>query len=130
ITDQFNDLGANTIQIMPGDTFDQSGAGGFRGQEDQVAAYANNKLKVSDATDIKKLGGPIQYVTPMAQGSALVSFKGEEINAPIVGTENAYEFIMNTKAEIGSWFSDTDDSAGRRVAVIGPEVQKEIFGGV
>ena len=129
ITEQFNDLGANTINVVPGDILDGENRG-FGSREDQIAAFANNKLKYTDVKEIKRLGQPITHVIAMVQGSAKVSFKSNEEAAPIVGTEPDYSIVMNTPAESGRFLTDADNTSKRRVAVIGPELKDRLFGNV
>lgn len=128
ITDQFNDLGANAFYIVPGNPLGDGG--GFGNRESQVAALVGNKLRYQDVTNLRRLNGHIDRVVGWNQTTATVSYKIEEKNITILGTEPDYRYILNVVAQSGRFFDDADNLAKRRVAVIGPKVAEELFGNV
>ena len=128
ITGQFESLGANTINVVPGDPFGEGG--GFGNRDSQLSAFSSVKIKYSDVSDIRRLGYPISKVAPLAQSSAKTSFRQEEATTTIVGTEPEYQQILNSEIDSGRFFDNQENNKKSRVAVIGPDIAEEIFGQV
>lgn len=127
ITRQFDELGANTISVMPGNLFGDSEGGGFGSEESQIAALATNKLRFSDVRDIQRLES-IKDATPLMIGSTTISFQGVNKKRSVLGALPSYEIILNTKAEKGEFFSDADNDGGKRVVVLGSKLADDLFG--
>jgi len=124
ITGQFDSLGVNTITIVPGEVF--SSSGGFGSRENQVAAFANNKLRYSDVRDIAKIQ-EVKAVAPVVLGSTKVTYQNISKSRSVVGTVAEYSIIRNTKTEKGVFFDDADNEGNRRVAVLGWNIADELF---
>lgn len=128
ITKQFNDLGANTIIISPGQVFNDQG--GFNQSGGGAAELTQSKLTRDDVREILKLR---EYVTDASASytkSADISYKGTtKKNATIYAVDSSYPNVRNTKTDKGKFFDKTDESGKRRVVVLGPKLADELFGG-
>lgn len=127
ITDQFDALGANSISILPGDIF---GEGGGFSQDSQVSAFSNNKLRLRDVQALEKLRAHIATVTPIYQNVASVSYGSVNKKLSIIGTTPSYTEATNTKLTKGRFFNQDEYQGAKRIAIIGPETAKKLFGAV
>lgn len=128
ITGQFDQLGANTISILPGDIF--SSDGGFASEDAQISAFANNKLKLSDVRDIRRLREYVAYVTPMMMNTGEASFLTTTKKVSITGVSDEYPMVRNLEMNAGKFYTKQDDDNSRRVAVLGYKISKDLFGTV
>jgi putative ABC transport system permease protein len=127
IEGQFDDLGANTVSILPMRIFTDDG--GFSSQDEQVSAMGNKQLDTRMLSDIKRLDRErIIAVLPELQKTSEVSFQSEKKTTTIIGTSADYERVRNTSAEFGRFFNPAEEDAGERVAVLGFKIAKDLFG--
>jgi len=130
ITDQFEDLGANSIIIAPGDIFGDE-EGGFPGEDQQVAALSNNKLNMSHVKEVRKVKKYVKAVSPSAVSPADASYKGETKKISVVGVSSEYGDISNSNPEeIGRFFTKSEEEKAERVAVLGFKINDELFGNI
>lgn len=122
ITNQFERLGANTINVLPGKvTLDE----GFAGSGPN---FAGSKLTLEMANDLQKIGDPISIVGAESEVSATVSYKGKSKYTSVAGITVGYAKILNLEIEEGREISQSDIELGRKVAVIGKSIQDDLFG--
>ena len=124
VSDQFDQLGANTLLVFPGDVFGDSG--GF--SPESQTSVANSKLRPSDAKALERLREDVSGVAPVSMQTGALSFQGKKRTVSIIGTTANYATIYNTVVEKGVFFSETDDSSAQRVVVLGYEINNELFG--
>lgn len=127
ITEQFDALGASNISILPGDIFGENG--GFD-RESQLSAFANNKLRLRDVKTIESLREHVAAVAPQYQNTTTVTFLGEKQQTTILGTNDKYPTVTNTGLASGRFFSSAENLGGERVAVLGSEIRKDLFGSI
>lgn len=125
VTDQFNQLGANTLIVFPGNVFGENGS---FSSENQVSGIANSTLRYTDVKALERLRGDVLGVAPLTMRSAELSFQGKKKTTSVMGTTANYAEIYNTPTDKGNFFSDADDRGGERVIVLGSELAKELFG--
>lgn len=125
VTEQFNELGANTLIIFPGDVF---GDNGSFSQENQASGIANSKLRYSDVKALERLREDISGVAPLSMKTSPLSFQSKEQSVSVIGTTANFSEINNTAVEKGAFFSDSDEKSAERVVVLGYEINKELFG--
>jgi len=123
VTEQFNDLGANTVYVTPGEIISEEG--GFSQASD--ASQQNSKLEMEHVEAIKKLGNEIIAAVPYTEVQGDVRFKTRKRRTLVIATQSDYSQIRNTPAEKGRFFKTADEDAKRKVAVIGPEVAEKLF---
>lgn len=126
IEDQFDQLGANTILVYPGDPFGESG--GFS-QQNQISAVANSKLEMEDVRNIKKIREFVQTAIPMAMQSDTVSYRDIDKNTSVVGSTHEYPEVQSgIKIAKGRFFDKGEADTKKRVAVLGHTIAEELFG--
>lgn len=129
IQQQFADLGANTLFVVPGNPFGEGG--GFGNQQETFIEVTKAKLKrkymdkvLRDHRDIITDGAVVGY------GSGEAKFKEESRNIILIGVTASYETVNNTKAVKGRWFTDNEEGRSKRVVMLGPSIAEELFGQV
>lgn len=129
ITEQFEDLGANTILVAPGDIFSEDG--GFPDEDQQVAALSNNKLRMSHVEEVRKVRQYVKAVAPQAISPVEASFQNKSQKTSVLATSYEYGDIANSNPkELGRFFTKTEDEKGDRVAVLGKKINDELFGSI
>jgi putative ABC transport system permease protein len=121
ISSSIASIGSNLILVMPG-AERNFGAGV------SVGRGTANSLTVDDgnaiATQIANIAGVAFNVTSRQQ----VTYKGQNTNTSIIGTNSAYQIVRNVQADQGSFIGDSHVASGSKVAVIGPTVLTDLFG--
>src|SRR3989344_9054526 len=120
ISNQFDELGSNLIFIA-------TGRANFT--NDPGLSLADNDLKEKHVNLIKDFAGEyISYISPSIRVGKTVEYKNNTYYADVNGAnENAY-FIYNYELERGRWYSHYDVVSKNKVAVLGPEATRELFG--
>ena len=85
-------------------------------------------LTLQDADALKKDCPLIKLSTPVQSKKMQVKYGNLSTNTTIVGTTSEFQEIRNFRTVKGSFFSDEENSASRRVAVLGQSVVKNVFG--
>lgn len=119
ITNEISTLGSNLIFVIPGQIGGGRGPGGT-----QV-----NKLVLNDAINLENgLKGEASVVANIQKVSNVTHQNKESKSVTIIGTQsNQPEVIKTTKINEGRFFTNAEDNAGRRVAVIGTTIQERLF---
>lgn len=112
-------IGTNLLIIVPGKT-ETSGMGHM--------PSGVQKLTLADMRALEKRATLVTAMTPIVVSSAPVKLGNRLRNVQVIGTDHNFETVRNLHVEIGSFISKADVDAGRRVAVIGRTVKKELFG--
>lgn len=128
VTKEFDELGANTITVFPGNIFGESG--GFN-RESQINAIANSKLNLKDVQRLKQLREYVDIAMPFTTKSDKVSFRSEEKEVTVVGVTHEYPVAQaNIKTQKGRFFNKTESDSSERVIVLGFKIAEELFGSV
>ena len=85
-------------------------------------------LTLQDADALKKESPLIKLSAPVQSKKMQVKYGNLSTNTTIVGTTSEFQEIRNFRTVKGSFFSDEENSASRRVAVLGQSVVKNVFG--
>lgn len=126
IEDQFDQLGANTVLVYPGDPF---GEGGGFSRENQISAVANSKLEMEDVRDIIRLREYVNTAIPMAMQTDTISYRKEEKNTSIVGSTHEYPDVQSgISIAKGRFFTKAESENKKRVVVLGWTIAEELFG--
>lgn len=126
VTKEFNELGANTVLVFPGDIFGEGGSGFSR--ESQSSSLANSKLTVRDVKTLERMREDVSQVAPLNTQSDKVEFRQESKGATILGTTANFPSTFNIKVNKGKFFSESDEEGGELVAVLGYEIAESLFG--
>jgi putative ABC transport system permease protein len=111
VEERISALGANTFTVFPG----QSQRGGI--------AFSNRtQLTFDDYLAIKRDAKLISEVEPEMRSNFQVKFGNQNINTTVDGTTANYIAVKNYTVPFGRSFTDGDDQARQRYAVLGADV--------
>ena len=121
ITNQISSFGSNLIFVIPGQT---SGAG--RGPGGSVV----NRLKFQDVSDLKKELKDRADVSTVTQKATSAKYGSKTSNhITVSGVEDIYpKIVTSVEVDRGRFINKAESDSGKRVAVIGPTVVKNLFG--
>lgn len=118
ITKQISGLGSNLLFVIPGRE------GGARTPGGVVA----NKLLLSDANTLAFRLKSVANVAPFVQKSATVKYKNRvDKGVSIGGSSYNYSEIVSIKVEKGASFTQAQENAEAKVAMIGSTVVTKLF---
>jgi len=117
----FRSFGTNLVFIFPGRTELQ--AGGSK-------AGTQVRLTVNDLDYIHAEVPLLKHVSPEVAKQCLVAFGTRSATYGISGVYAAYGRMRRMDITEGSFFSEADDFAHTRVAVIGADAKKKLFSGL
>ncbi|MGE0101479.1 MAG: ABC transporter permease [Blastocatellales bacterium] len=109
---------SGTVVVWPGQTSMQ--AGGER-------AGKKIFLKEDDLEPIRQLGS-VKYVSPEYVETLPITFELKQTSSTVRGVSPEYGLMRNEEAEFGRFINAEDVDKRRRVAFIGSEVAKKLFG--
>ena len=115
VEEAFATLGANLIYVMPR----EAGVGGMVGEA---------TLTVEDAEAIDRHAPSVAGVAPTAQTYAQVIAGRESLNSLIAGVTQEAERVDNYVVALGDFITESAYRARSRVAVLGSEIAKTLFG--
>ena len=118
VESRIRSLGANLLTVRPGSA---SGSGGVR-------SGSVKTLTRDDADAISHLDG-INAVSPEVNGSAQVRYLDKNTNASVTGVTPSYLDVHALTIASGVGFTDLDDVQRGRVAIVGANVARDIYGG-
>jgi putative ABC transport system permease protein len=113
VQDRINALGANLVTINPG-----------QGMQMGAARSDGAPMYLKDAEALKRDATTLTAVVPEMGKNQQVIFGNKNINTSIVGTTSNYAAARNYTITAGRMFTDGDDAAQQRYAVIGSDVPK------
>lgn len=120
ITGQISSLGSNLIFVIPG------APGGGRG----VGGVVTNKLLLSDATNLQTKLRSIALVTGFVQQVTTVKFQNKiDKSVTLAGASYNYPDIVNVGLTQGTFFTQSQERSGAKVAVVGQTVVSKLFPG-
>jgi putative ABC transport system permease protein len=122
VTDQFQSIGSNLLFVVPGNFSSQRGG----------ASSASTGGRPITNGDAKALADPLQapdiaQVAPELAGGAMVTFGRESGTYSVSGVTPNYITVRSAEVAIGRFIDQSDESAGSRVAVLGPDVVTDLF---
>lgn len=117
IQQQFENLGANLVLILPGAGFAGGGAGLAGGAE----------FDEKDVKNIRSLSG-LKYVVPVYFRSASISSSDEEKSGNIMGASEEIFPLMNLETQVGTIWEKTDVGKRAKVAVLGNDIAVDLYG--
>ena len=120
IKNQISSLGTNLIIVMPG-----SGTPGGVNQ----GAGSYNKLTVADADKLKRDGTLFAAVSPVVSARVQAITPQGNWRTLVNGVSLDYLTIRNWSTSSGAFFDETDVQSGRKVAVLGATVARNLFPG-
>ncbi len=117
---QFSSLGANLLIVRPG--------GGFG--PGLVRVGSRPSLKYEDYVSLLKSldSDRVLAIVPESSRAVQVKYLSVNSNVMLIGTSPDYVVIRDWGVQEGSFFTEREYSAKKRVAVIGSELAKDLFG--
>ena len=120
IANQINALGTNLLVVTPG----SSNAGGV-----SQGAGTFNRITVQDAEKLKSEGTLFAGVSPVVMTRTQVIAGGTNWRTLINGVSTDFQTIREWQLQSGTFFTDNDQRAMRKVAVIGNTVATNLYPG-
>ena len=116
ITGQIESIGTNVIYVMEGN------------MSEDVTNPRDLTLLDVKALENRNRAPNIEAVSPVLNANIAVKYGGESENTSVVGSNTAYQKIMNLEIAEGAFFSDSEVNSNASVAVIGPELAQRLLG--
>ncbi len=130
---QINSLGSNLLTVSSSTGLGGLGFGGGFGGAGSSSSSAAQGLTLADASALQNhLEAPdVKSVSPVVQAGSVTLTYGSTTYEPssFVGSTPSYQQARNYKMAEGSWFTRADETGHKRVLVIGPTVDQELFSG-
>jgi putative ABC transport system permease protein len=122
ILSEIEGIGSNLVFITPGATKGSKFA--------SPAAFLGITIKTLQDKDLESLRreASIERVTAEVRGQAKVVYESNDVTITFTGNDQEYFAIRNFKFDAGGPLSATDVSSFNRVAVLGSEIAKTLFG--
>jgi len=119
ISSQFEKLGTNTIFILPG-KIQVGPQGGPPRTVNKLTFRLSEKLE-------KEKGDLITDVSPFIELNITASNRGKSKITTMAGTRSSYFANLDIKTETGRIFTDNDNKASRKVAVVGQTLANDLY---
>jgi putative ABC transport system permease protein len=118
VAEQISSLGANILQIRPGQGFGRGGGGA------QAPDFA-----MEDVEAIQEQIAGVRAVAPQAQASGLAVRNAANWQTTINGTTTQFFTAQQWQLDSGRVWNDAEEQAGKAVCVIGNTVRQNLFRG-
>lgn len=125
VTAEFDQLGANTFYILPGDVVNDNGT---INTQNSATSLAGSKLTLTHVREIGRLREHVKDVSPLSIQSDSVEYRDETESVSVVGSLPNVESAFNVPAERGKFFTSTQYESSDRVVVLGFQVAEDLFG--
>ncbi len=122
ILDQVQSIGSNLIFIVPGAT-----KGSRFASPPSVQGVIIKTLVKSDLEALKR-EPTVEKVAPEVRGQGKVVFENNDTTITFEGTTEEFFSIRNFSLSRGLAFTNSDVDSFNRVAVLGPEIARTLFG--
>jgi len=119
IREQFENLGANLIAVLPGS--------GFAGGRFGAGLVGGTKFDEKDLKELERIP-QLKYVVPVFFKTARIEADGKKEFGYIRGVGEDFFKLRNVKIKIGRQFTASENQAGVKVAVVGNTLAEKLFG--
>jgi putative ABC transport system permease protein len=119
VAQQISSLGANILQIRPGQGFGRGGGG-----------PQPPDFEMADVEAIAEQIPGVRAVAPQAQSSGLAVYNAANWQTTINGTTSQFFTAQQWALSEGRIWNEAEEQAGKAVCVIGSTVQQNLFRGV
>jgi putative ABC transport system permease protein len=117
VRDRISALGTTLLTVNPGQQ--RMGGGVFSGAD-------RARLTMKDALALEQKGKILAAVQPEMSGNNQVQYLNRNTNTNVTGTSANYLVVRKYEIEAGRMFTSAEDAVKARVAVVGPEVVKNL----
>jgi putative ABC transport system permease protein len=121
ILSNIESLGSNLITVSPGMSFERGGVMGASGSA--------TTLTQEDAEAIAEQVPYVAAVAPYSSSSQQLIYGSNNVNSQVIGVTPAYQEAYNLETAEGAFISEYNYQNGSKVAVIGSDVEEELFEG-
>ncbi|MGJ5674008.1 MAG: ABC transporter permease [Nostochopsis sp.] len=119
VEQQIQALGTDVLQVS---------AGAAKSDNIMLGAGTLSTLTWEDAKAIAKEAPSAKLVSAVLQEPAQVVYAGTNTNTTVYGTDLNYPDARNTHPQTGRYFNQEELDGSAQVVVIGPTVQRTLFG--
>lgn len=119
VQERLEAMGSNLLTVNPG---------AARGGGHSVRTGGTARLYVSDADAILERAHHVDAVIPEMSRNLQVQYHNRNWNANIVGTTPPYAVVRNHLPVEGRFFTDSENRAAAKVAVLGSAIATELYG--
>jgi len=126
ITEQLEGLGADALFVMPGELEIAPGGGGGGGVPG--AGVAASKFTFDHINQIKREAKTVKAVMAYTENNGTMRYRGKSHITQVAGVGSNYPEVRNQKVASGSFFTLSQYSTAKKVAVLGQTVADELFG--
>lgn len=123
VSNQFQGLGTNLLVVLPGKIDVKTGRGRVPG-----TGLPASKFTLSDVRDLSKDSPFIKEAVPILNTNTTVKVGSKEVRTTATGTSASYSSVRNISLASGYFFNSSQEKSGRKVAVLGSTVVKNLFG--
>jgi putative ABC transport system permease protein len=116
---EFTQFGTNLVAVNPG-SVETSGIAGAVG-------VTVNPLTLDDAATLTRVRG-VAAVVPVAMGTAAVEREGRSRDVFVYGVNHSAPEVFRMRPRIGRFLPEEDLHRGTPVTVLGPTLERELFG--
>lgn len=109
-------LGANTVLIQPGSSFNRG----------TVQKNGAQSLTVKDVKSIQKIYH-VTAVSPLVQIRGQIVYGNQNWKTSVSGVSASLQTIQNWELKEGFWFTESEDTGAASVAVLGDTVVQNLF---
>ncbi|MEZ5331554.1 MAG: ABC transporter permease [Thermoanaerobaculia bacterium] len=117
---QFTQFGTNILVVTPGKSETLGVPGALGG--------STRKLTIDDAESLLRLAG-VEDLTPVVYGTARVEAEGLGRSVLVYGVTPNIPTVWRWTVRTGALWPSGDPRRGAAVAVLGPKLKRELFGG-
>ncbi|MBM3208920.1 FtsX-like permease family protein [Candidatus Shapirobacteria bacterium] len=125
ITNQLEDLGGDSLFVMPGELEIATGGGGSGGMPG--AGVGASKFTIDHLEDIKRNAKTIKAVMAYTENNGTIRYRGKSKIAQVAGVGPEYQEVRNQRIDEGSFFNLSQYNAAKKVVVLGKTVAQELF---
>ncbi len=116
VQEQISSLGANILQIRPGQGFGRGGGGA-----------PPQPFELDDVEAIRRQVAGVETAAPLVQSSGLAVRNAANWSTTIYGTTDAYLGAQSWKVAEGRDFTPAEEQAGKTVCLIGSTIRQNLF---
>jgi len=126
ITGQLQDLGSNSLYVIPGNLELQTGGSSSGGTPG--AGTAILKFTLAHYRELTQKGTTFAAVMGYSENNGTVSYGGKSKTMQVAGVGYQYPEVRNQYPLLGSFFNASQQEAGKKVIVLGKTVADNLFG--
>ncbi len=120
IEQQFENLGSNSIYVLPARVL--TDGGGF-----QDPGSISERFDEGDITRVKKINN-VNYAVPTYEKSSIAQANGEKKSTTIILTNQEISKVYNLEAEVGKLLTKSDIDKRAKKVMIGPKLAEDLYG--